>query len=199
MDVDNVDMGDWVKRTSAPPQPEGPKGRDVPLPTKYSDIETREERRCPQTMNTNGALTIVYVRDCKNDSIGVVKKALRMEIGQLTGGSTDQMGTRQRNKTWQDVDTVRYINQFGSPKSPLMEIVCTPNKADIIHEFFMKQGVEICDAQLNPCLDPAIHDNNEHDNIKLAIRLRNHFTRLLLAWWKAAHNVYGPDTRLFYR
>lgn len=194
MDVDNGNRGEWAKRASAPPKPAGENQRDSPIPTKYSDIATREERVRPQSTNTNGARTAIYVRDWKDESIGVVKKALRKEIGQITGGQPNH-----QKELWQDVDAVRHINQFGSPTSPLMEIICTPNKADILHEFFIKQGIEICDTQFNPCIDPAIHDNNESDNRKLATRLRNHFARLLLAWWKAAHYVYSPDTRLYYR
>lgn len=56
----------------------------------------------------------------------------------------------------------------------------------------------MCD-QHNPCIDPAINEGNETDNRKLAKRLRNHFVRLLLSWWKAANYVFSPDTRLFYR
>lgn len=59
--------------------------------------------------------------------------------------------------------------------------------------------MEICDGQHNPCIDPAINEKNETDNRKLAKRMRNHFVRLLLAWWKAAHYVFSPDTRLYYR
>lgn len=45
-----------------------------------------------------------------------------------------------------------------------------------------------------------VHDrSNETDNRKVATRLRNHFARLLLAWWKAAHYIYSPDKIPFYR
>lgn len=55
------------------------------------------------------------------------------------------------------------------------------------------------DVQINPCIDIAVVESEETDNRKIATRLRNHFIRILLAWWKAAHYVYSADTRLFYR
>lgn len=124
----------------------------------------------------------VYVRDWKDESIGIVKKALRSEIGMLTGGPSNQTRKGHRNEPCLDGDAVRHIKQFESPKSPLMEIVCTPEKADNLREFFMKQGINVFDAQFNPCIDQDIHDTNENDNRKLDMRLRNHFASLLLAW-----------------
>lgn len=173
--------------------------RKTPLPTRYTEIEIKEERPRPRTSNTNGGLNLVYIRDWRNESIGVIKKALRIEIGQTTGDSASNKGNQQRDDPWPDVNAVRHINQYGTPTSPLLEIACTPDKTDVFRNFFNGQGIEICEGDLNPCIDPAIMVNNETDNKKLAKRLKNHFVRLLLSWWKAAHYVYSPDTRLFYR
>lgn len=80
-----------------------------------------------------------------------------------------------------------------------MEVACTPEKIETLRKFFIQQGVEVCDSHLNSCIDQAIHEGNETDNRKLAKRLRKHFIRLLLAWWKGAHYVFSPDTRQFHK
>lgn len=80
-----------------------------------------------------------------------------------------------------------------------MEVASIPDKSDILREFFSKQGIEVCDSNVNPCIDPVATENNKRDNRKLAKRLKTHFVLLLLAWWKATHYVYIPDTRMFYR
>lgn len=80
-----------------------------------------------------------------------------------------------------------------------MEIACIPEKVDIIRELFNNQNVEVCDSTHNPCIDPSIMETNETDNRKLAKKLKKHFPRLLLAWWKAMHYVFSPETRLFYK
>lgn len=162
-------------------QPVNNQGRVEPIPTKYTDIALRKERTRPQSTNTNWALCLIYVREWRDESIGVIKKALRTEIGSLTGGSAEYDGGRQEKELWPDVDAVRHINQYGTPTSPLMEIACTPDKADTLREFFNKQSAEICDNQHNPCIDPAINEINETGNRKLSKRMRNHFIRLLLA------------------
>lgn len=80
-----------------------------------------------------------------------------------------------------------------------MEIACTPEKEAKLREFFEQQEVEVGDNELKPCIDPAIQETTETDNRKIALRLKNHFARMLLAWLKAANYVYSPETRLFYR
>lgn len=80
-----------------------------------------------------------------------------------------------------------------------MEILCTPDKEDTLTDFFSRQGVEVCDDLLNPCIGPAINESTETDSRKIALKLKNQVARILLAWWKPAHYFYSPDTRLFYR
>lgn len=151
------------------------------LPTRYTDIVAKEERTRPQTSNTNGGLDLVYVRDWSNESIGVIKKALRTEIGQATGAPASQDGQSQQHEHWPDVNAVRHINQYSTPTSSLLDIACTTDKSDILRDFFSTQGIEVCDRNLNPCIDPAIKENNEMDNKQLGKRLNNHFMRLLLS------------------
>lgn len=180
------------------------------------DIARKEELTHPQTGDTNGALSLVNVRDWKDEMINVIKKALRMEIGQLKGrpameigqltgspavtGSPDGHNGKDENaEHFPDVYAVRHINVFGSQTSLLMEISCTPEKEETLRTFFEQQGIEVCDGQINPCIDPAILETVETDKRKIALRLKNHFVRILLAWWKAANYVYSPDIRLFYK
>lgn len=153
----------------------------------------------PQTKNTNGALCLVYVIDWRDMSIGAVKKAVRLEIGQTTirmdGNNT---GGRQ-DTPWPDVDVVRYINKYGSLAKSLLEVAYTPEKADIVCDFFTNQGITVFYGQLNPCVDPTLVDDPEEDTVKIAKRMKKHFLRVLLAWWKGAHYISSPDTRLYYK
>lgn len=63
------DEGEWVRRVKARPQPMESADKRGPIPTKYSDIEAKEERVRPQTTNRNGSLNLVYVRDWMDESI----------------------------------------------------------------------------------------------------------------------------------
>lgn len=105
-----------------------------------------------------------------------------MKIGQVTGGLASNHGRKQANEHWPGVDAVRHINQYGTPTSPLLEIACTPDRSDTLRDFFTKQSIEVCHAHMNPCIDPAVQENNETDKKKLEKTLKNHFVRVLLAW-----------------
>lgn len=47
-------------------------------------------------------------------------------------------------------------------------------------------------------MDPTINHSAGTDSTKIALKLKNHFSRLLLVYWKAAHFVYSPETSLLY-
>lgn len=197
--TNNNAHSEWIERARQQPQTEVAEGRNEQPPKRYTEIARKEDKVRPQTTNKNGALTLLYVKDWKDESVGTIKKALRNEIGQQTGAPAGHNGRAQIREQWPNIDAVRHINIFGSPTSPLMEIACTPDKAETVRNFFMKQDIQVYYVQLNPCIYPAVVESNEADNRKIATRLRNHFGRILLAWWKAAHYIYSPDTRLFYR
>lgn len=61
--------------------------------------------------DTNGALCLIYVNDWINESIGAVKKALRIETGQVTGGEAGKIARARHEAPWKDIDAVRHINQ----------------------------------------------------------------------------------------
>lgn len=76
-DKRQASQGEWVKRASAPPNNTGNAHPDRAVP-KYAEMEKRVEKITLQTTNTNGALCLLYVNDWKNESIGAVKKVLRV-------------------------------------------------------------------------------------------------------------------------
>lgn len=94
-----------------------------------------------------------------------------------------------QDEPWLDVNAVRHINQFGTPKAPLMEISCTPDKAYLVRDFITAQGIEEFDAEMNRFIQPYVVESNENDNKKIARRSNIHFVRLLLARWKEAHYI----------
>lgn len=73
----NEMFNEWVTKERSQPQSNPAKPRSTPLPRRYTEIARKEERTQPQTTNTNSALTLVYVKDWKDESIGVIKNALR--------------------------------------------------------------------------------------------------------------------------
>lgn len=105
----------------------------------YTEMEARKERPRPQSRSTNRALSLIYVVDWKNESIGTVKKALRAEIGKETVMKNVENNGYKTQKPWPDVDAVRHINQYGSPSTPLMEVTCVPEKAKLSGIFFSKR------------------------------------------------------------
>lgn len=113
----------------------------------------KKRRSKLQTTNTNSGLSLIYIRDWNFESIGVIKKVLRTEIGQETGGPAIHNSQHHRKDPWPDVDTVRHINQYVSPSTPLMEVAYTPDKTDMVREFFECQGVKVCDAEINACIN----------------------------------------------
>lgn len=146
--------GDWVRRARAHLPTRNDKDRDRNVP-RYSEMETRIERPKPKTTNNNGTLSLICVADWKDESIGKVKNALRAEIGQAENDSASHSGDRQRKRTWPDVNAVRHFNQYGTTSRPLMEIACTPDKAELVMDFFERQGTVVFDGNPNPCIDPT--------------------------------------------
>lgn len=190
---------EWVTRARAQPQKTIENNNNVPPPSRYTDIARKEERIRPQTTNTNGVLALGYVRYWKDQSIDEIRKALRAEIGLQTSAPANHSGRAKRNEHWSDVDAVRHINIFGTLAAPLLEVACTLDKVETLRTFFENQGLQVYDIHMSPWIDPTVAEVNETDNRKIAIRLRIHFARVLLAWWKAAHYIFSPETRLFYR
>lgn len=129
----------------------------------------------------------MYVKDWRSEPVGVVKKALRQDIGewlQLNAANEGQMFTEE---VWPDLDAVRHVNQFGTPDCPIMEIACTPEKSDVVREFLRANKIETWPASINPFLEPSV---DSADTSQGADRQRiGHFTRVLVAWWKAANFV----------
>lgn len=70
-----------------------PKGEDITDTRKIQRDRKNEERVRPQTTKRNAAFTLVYGRDSKDESIGIIKKALQTELGQRGTGRI----TRERN------------------------------------------------------------------------------------------------------
>lgn len=100
-------------------------------------------------------------------------------------------------ETKPDLDAVRHVNQFGSPTQPMMEISSTPEKSDTVRDFLRENNIETWSSYINPFLDPSVEvadTSQEADEKKFG-----HFTRLLVAWWKAADFVQSRDTALFYQ
>lgn len=79
---------------------------------------------------------------------------------------------------------------------PLMEIACTPEKADLVRNFFVESEIPIWRDDLKPLLDPEIESGN---NTTLATKRHiKHLTRVLTDWWKEAHYVQNKDTADYY-
>lgn len=179
----NAPNSEWLRRATERPQTHEKRICDEPIPQRYSEIFQKEMSTRPKSANKNGALALVYVRDWKNESIGIIKRALRSELDQIPDEPTNQNNNDedQGNEKWPDIDAVRHINVYGTPTSPLMEIACTPAIEAKLRAFFAQKDVEVGDCELNRCIDPAIQETTKTDNKKIALRLKNHFVRLLLA------------------
>lgn len=203
LEKESNETGEWARKARTPMHTENAGDRNAILP-RYSEMESRTERPKTKTTNTNGTLSLVYVADWKDESIGKVKNALRAEIGQASNVAASHSGENRNSKYWPDVNAVRHINQYGtdseSPNRPLMEIACTAEKAEMVMDFFKKHGTTVFDGDLNPCIDPTFLEGDEDgDKDALARRMKNHMVRLLLAWWKTANYIFSQDTKLFYK
>lgn len=57
------------------------------------------------------------------------------------------------------MDTIRHVNQFGTPETPIMEIDCVPDKVATVRVFMEHNNIELWSADLNPLVehstDPA--------------------------------------------
>lgn len=113
-----------------------------------------------------------------------------------SNGRQWQSTKKKRSQSWSpDIDAVRHLNQFGSPENPLMEVACTPEKVDLVRSFFKESEIELRPVNLNPLFEP---DTPTIDPSTAAIsRHINHLTRVLTAWWKAAHYVQNRDTEAY--
>lgn len=95
-----------------------------------------------------------------------------------------------------DVDAIRHVNQFGTPVVSVMEVTCVPEKSDLVLNFFQYNGIETW-SNINPFHEQSVDDADDSQDAK---RYRTaHFTRLLLASWKAANFVHSSDTSLYYQ
>lgn len=138
----------------------------------------------------------IYVKDWRSETDGVVKKALRIDIGEWVQTQAVDEGQMVTEEAWPDLEAVRHENQFGSPELPMMEIACTPEKSETVRDFWKENNIETWSTDLNPFLDPSV-DPADHSQEADKKRF-GHLTRVLVAWWKAAKFVQSRDTALFY-
>lgn len=182
---------------SAAAQPARPQTQaaDEHIP-KYTAMERRSQTNKRSATQTNGNLIRTYVRDWRSEPVGKVERALRQEIAEWQHSQNMEDEANQHTQIEPDVDAIRHVKQFGSPAVPMMEIACVPEKSDIVLKFLHSNGIETW-KNINPFLEQSIDvmDNSPDDR-----RYRTaHFTRLLLAWWKAANFVQSRDTYLYYQ
>lgn len=95
------------------------------------------------TTRTDGVLSRVYIHDWRSEPVGKVKKYLRREIGEWLQQRMVEDGQEDDGNSGPDVDSVRHVNQFGSPEVPIMEVACVPAKAEAVREFFRQNGIDV--------------------------------------------------------
>lgn len=94
------------------------------------------------------------------------------------------------------VDAIRHVNQFGTPDIQFMEVACVPEKVDLVTNILQANNIQLW-QNISPLWEQSSDPTNTSQEAK---RLRiAHFTRLLLAWWKASNFVQSHDTSLYYQ
>lgn len=92
------------KAALQPPQPPAP---EKPIP-KYISMSKRIEKPRPQATQTDGALERVYIKDWRSEPVGVVKKALRQDIGEWAAQRALEHGAMDTVEAMPDIDAVRH-------------------------------------------------------------------------------------------
>lgn len=72
----------------------------------------RVNKTRPPTIQTNGALTRIYVKGWRSQPVGALKKALRKDIAEWVQAREAQEGQMMSEETWPGMDAVRHVNQF---------------------------------------------------------------------------------------
>lgn len=93
-----------------------------------------------------------------------MKRALRIAISKWEkkakmADEDDQ--TTQNVEAIVDIDTVRYLNQFGTPDHPLTEVACTPERFGIVKDLFKSNGIELWPDNINPLMAPDMPTTDE--------------------------------------
>lgn len=76
------------------------------------------------------------MKDWRKEPVGTVKRALRQKILAWSSQAAINDRAEEQEEVIIDIDAVRHLNQFGTSEKPLMEIACTPEKADLVRNFF---------------------------------------------------------------
>lgn len=125
-----------------------------------------------------------------------MKRALRIAIGTWKVQNNMEVDEAAGEEVTPDIDSVRHLNQFGTPDTPLMEVACTNDHKDTVIQFFKDSKIEVWPDNISPLLAPDI---DPRDNSQLATKRHyGHCIRVLNAWWKAAHYVQNSDTAAYY-
>lgn len=95
-----------------------------------------------------------------------------------------------------DIDSVRHLNQFGTPDVPLMEVACTQDRKDMVIQFFKDSQIEVWPDSINPLVAPDIDPRD--DSLTVTKRHHSHCIRILNAWWKVAHYVQNSYIAAYY-
>lgn len=96
-----------------------------------------------------------------------------------------------------DVDAIRHVNHFGTPQVPLMNITCVPGKAELVRCFLQARKIPLWPNDMNPLMENSVDAADKSpDATKYRVA---HFTRVMIAWWKAANFVQITDTALYYQ
>lgn len=124
--------------------------------------------------------------------MGFVKQALLQAIGKWTHQENMVDENADPATMDPDIDTMRHLNQFGTPVTPLIEIACITAKVEHVKKFFAEIDIHVWPDETNPLLAP---DTPPTDSSAQADK--RHFgncVRVMVAWWKAAHYVQNQDT-----
>lgn len=78
-----------------------------------------------------------------------------------------------------------------------MEELCTPEKRDTVKAFLEIPNIEVWGEPLNPVLDPEVSGVDKRKETERRQIL--HFTRIIMAWWKAANFVERKYTAQYYQ
>lgn len=132
-----------------------PAASDMQHPVlNYLDMERKQPNARPAATQTNGNLARVYIKDWRTEPVGAVKRALRQAIATWVAQQEMVDNEAQEADVMVDIDSVRHLNQFGTPEKPIMEIACTPERVGLVKRFFQESEIPLWDDNINPLLDP---------------------------------------------
>lgn len=170
--------------------------QDNQAPQEFLRMAKRKPTPRPTATVTNGGLSRVYIKDWRKQPIGLVKKALRQAISTWSKQTSMNDVEEESEDSSIDIDAVRYLNQFGTPDQPIMEVACTSELVNTVKNFFKETEIELWTDDLNPFLDPEVAGDDK--SMQATRRNIGHFIRVLTAWWKAALYVQNKYTATYY-